>query len=174
MIQLSLFPEIEEEEYKKAETEFLALRAKLEKKDRYYADEKEYQEAQEEWDKTGSKAAWNVMYLKIQKACFNCINQKLIKKVPDIMIEDYSHDVTLNILNQILKKKDNGKFWKIAKLSAFVHMPCMAIYEKQKEFEDKILDESAFTLFDDNGNEKMKESEDTVLEDGIIFLRGKK
>ena len=53
-------------------------------------------------------------------------------------------------------------------------MPCMAIYEKQKEFEDKILDESAFTLFDDNGNEKMKESEDTILENGIIFLRGRK
>lgn len=167
---LSLFPEIEALEYQKKEIEFQQLRAKLSNDNGYNADEKEFQIAQESWEKNSDLKSWSVMYIKIQKACFNCINKKLVGKVPNETVEDYSHDITLNILNQISNKRARGEFWKIAKLSAFVHMPCMAIYQKQKEFEDKILDESAYTLFE-NGKEHIRETEDSYIKDGIIHLK---
>ena len=165
---LSLFPELDEAEYRKAEEAFQILREKLSKDNGYNADEKEFQKAQEHWEKYGDVKSWNVMYIKIQKACFNCINKKLVGKVPNSIIEDYSHDVTLNILSNISKKRQQGKFWKIAKLSAFVHMPCMSIYQKQKEFEDKILDESAYTLFD-GSSEKIRETESSYIDDNGIY-----
>ena len=165
---LSLFPEIEEMEYRKKEEEFQKLRAALSRDNGYNEDEKAFQEAQESWERNGDLKSWNVMYIKIQKACFNCINKKLVGKVPNLTIEDYSHDVTLNILNQISKKRAQHEFWKIAKLSAFVHLPCMSIYQKQKEFEDKILDESAYTLFGDDG-EKIKETESSYIDDNGIY-----
>lgn len=169
-MQMSLFPELEQKEYLEKEKEFLELRAKLSKDNGYSKDEKEFQDAQDHWEKDGDLKSWHIMYIKIQKACFNCINKKLVGKVPNTTVEDYSHDITLNILNQISKKRSRGEFWKIAKLSAFVHLPCMAIYQKQKEFEDKILDEFAYTLFDDNG-EKIRETEESYIKDGIIHLR---
>ena len=165
---ISLFPEIEEMEYRKKEEEFQKLRAALSRDNGYNEDEKTFQKAQESWEKNGDLKSWNVMYIKIQKACFNCINKKLVGKVPNLMIEDYSHDVTLNILNQISKKRARHEFWKIAKLSAFVHLPCMSIYQKQKEFEDRILDESAYTLFSDDG-EKIKETESSYIDDNGIY-----
>ena len=165
---LSLFPEIEEMEYRKKEEEFQKLREALSRDNGYNEDEKAFQKAQESWEKNGDLKSWNVMYIKIQKACFNCINKKLVGKVPNLTIEDYSHDVTLNILNQISKKRTRHEFWKIAKLSAFVHLPCMSIYQKQKEFEDKVLDESAYTLFGDDG-EKIKETESSYIDDNGIY-----
>lgn len=164
----SLFPEIEEMEYRKKEEEFQKLRAALSRDNGYNEDEEAFQKAQESWEKNGDLKSWNVMYLKIQKACFNCINKKLVGKVPNLTIEDYSHDVTLNILNQISKKRTRHEFWKIAKLSAFVHLPCMSIYQKQKEFEDRILDESAYTLFEEDG-EKIKETESSYIDDNGIY-----
>ena len=165
---LSLFPEIEEMEYRKKEEEFQKLRDALSRDNGYNEDEKTFQAAQESWEKNGDLKSWNVMYIKIQKACFNCINKKLVGKVPNLTIEDYSHDVTLNILNQISKKRTRHEFWKIAKLSAFVHLPCMSIYQKQKEFEDRILDESAYTLFSDD-REKIKETESSYIDDNGIY-----
>lgn len=165
---LSLFPEIEEMEYRKAEDEFQKLRQELTRDNGYNEDEEAFQKAQESWEKNGDSKSWNVMYIKIQKACFNCINKKLVGKVPNLTIEDYSHDVTLNILNQISKKRTRHEFWKIAKLSAFVHLPCMSIYQKQKEFEDRILDESAYTLFGEDG-EKIKETESSYIDDNGIY-----
>lgn len=165
---LSLFPEIEEMEYKKAEDEFQKLRQKLTRDNGYNEDERAFQKAQDSWEKNGDLKSWNVMYIKIQKACFNCINKKLVGKVPNTTVEDYSHDITLNILNQIAKKRARHEFWKIAKLSAFVHLPCMSIYQKQKEFEDKILDESAYTLFGDDG-EKIKETESSYIDENGIY-----
>ena len=165
---LSLFPEIEEMEYRKKEEEFQKLRAALSRDNGYNEDEEAFQAAQESWEKNGDLKSWNVMYIKIQKACFNCINKKLVGKVPNLTIEDYSHDVTLNILNQISKKRTRHEFWKIAKLSAFVHLPCMSIYQKQKEFEDRILDESAYTLFSDD-REKIKETESSYIDDNGIY-----
>lgn len=169
-MQLSLFPEFEQQEYLKKEKEFNELREKLSRDNGYNKDEEEFQNAQSSWEKKGDLKSWHIMYQKIQKACFNCINQKLVGKVSNLTVEEYSHDITLNILNQIAKKRAKNEFWKIAKLSAFVHLPCMAIYQKQKEFEDKILDESAYTLFDEKG-EKIKETEESYIKDGIIHLR---
>ena len=165
---LSLFPEIEEMEYRKKEEEFQKLRAALSRDNGYNEDEKAFQEAQESWERNGDLKSWNVMYIKIQKACFNCINKKLVGIVPNTTVEDYSHDITLNILNQIAKKRARHEFWKIAKLSAFVHLPCMSIYQKQKEFEDRILDESAYTLFGDDG-EKIRETESSYIDDNGIY-----
>ena len=165
---LSLFPEIEEIEYKEKEKKFLELRQALTRDNGYNEDERVFQAAQDSWEKNGDLKSWNVMYIKIQKACFNCINKKLVGKVPNITVEDYSHDVTLNILNQISKKRTRHEFWKIAKLSAFVHLPCMSIYQKQKEFEDKVLDESAYTLFREDG-EKIKETESSYIDDNGIY-----
>ena len=165
---LSLFPEIEEMEYRKKEEEFQKLRGALSLDNGYNEDEEAFQKAQESWEKNGDLKSWNVMYIKIQKACFNCINKKLVGKVPNLTIEDYSHDVTLNILNQISKKRTRHEFWKIAKLSAFVHLPCMSIYQKQKEFEDRILDESAYTFFGEDG-EKIKETESSYIDDNGIY-----
>lgn len=167
-MMMPLFPELEEAEYKKAETEFLKLRDSLTRDNGYNEDERAFQKAQDSWERNGDLKSWNVMYIKIQKACFNCINKKLVGKVPNTTVEDYSHDITLNILNQIAKKRARHEFWKIAKLSAFVHLPCMSIYQKQKEFEDKILDESAYTLFSD-GSEKIRESEDSFIDDNGIY-----
>lgn len=165
---LSLFPEIEEMEYKEKEKEFQKLRTALSRDNGYNEDEKTFQAAQDSWEKNGDLKSWNVMYIKIQKACFNCINKKLVGKVPNLTIEDYSHDVTLNILNQINRKRVRHEFWKIAKLSAFVHLPCMSIYQKQKEFEDKVLDESAYTLFGEDG-EKIKEPESSYIDENGIY-----
>lgn len=171
-MMMSLFPELEEAEYKKAEDEFQKLRDSLTRDNGYNEDEKAFQKAQDSWEKNGDLKSWNIMYIKIQKACFNCINKKLVGKVPNTTVEDYSHDITLNILNQIAKKRARHEFWKIAKLSAFVHLPCMAIFQKQKEFEDKILDESAYTFFGENGKEKIRETEESYFdENGIFHLR---
>ena len=167
-MMMPLFPELEEAEYKKAEDEFLKLRDSLTRDNGYNEDEKAFQKAQDSWEKNGDLKSWNIMYIKIQKACFNCINKKLVGKVPNTTVEDYSHDITLNILNQIAKKRARHEFWKIAKLSAFVHLPCMSIYQKQKEFEDKILDESAYTLFSDDG-EKIKETESSYIDENGIY-----
>ena len=167
-MMMPLFPELEEAEYKKAEDEFLKLRDSLTRDNGYNEDEKAFQKAQDSWEKNGDLKSWNIMYIKIQKACFNCINKKLVGKVPNTTVEDYSHDITLNILNQIAKKRARHEFWKIAKLSAFVHLPCMSIYQKQKEFEDKILDESAYTLFGEDG-EKIKETESSYIDENGIY-----
>ena len=163
----TLFPEIYEKEREEKEKEYESLKQKASK---YSEDESIFQEAQEHWEKHGDLKSWNVMYIKIQKACFNCLNQKLCGIIPNEKIEGYSHDVTLNILNGINKKKARGEFWKIARLSAFVYLPCKAIYQKQKEFEDRILDESAYTLFGEDG-EKIKETESSYIDDnGIVHL----
>ena len=164
-----LFPEIEKEIYSQKEKEFQTLKAKLRKENKYTKDEDLFQEAQEHWEKNRDLKSWHIMYKQIQKACFNCINQKLCRKIPNEEIENYSHDVTMNILNNIMAKKLRGEFWKIAKLSAFVHLPCMAIYEPQKNFEDNVLDESSFTFFQD-GQEKTKETENSYFKNGIYHI----
>lgn len=162
----TLFPEIYEKEREEKEKEYEKLKQKASK---YSEDESIFQKAQEHWEKHGDLESWNVMYIKIQKACFNCLNQKLCRVIPNEKIEGYSHDVTLNILNGINKKKARGEFWKIARLSAFVYLPCKAIYKKQNEFEDRILDESAYTTFKD-GKETVEEKEDSFFSDGIFHI----
>jgi hypothetical protein len=162
----SLFPELDAMDYENAEKQFSSL---VNQASRYSDDEAEFQKAQEHWDKHGDLKSWQKMYEKIQKACFNCINKKLVSVIPKDEIESYSHDVTISILNVINKKRLLGKFWKIARLSAFVYLPCKSIYQKQNEFEDRVLDESAYTTFKD-GKETVKEKEDSFFKDGIFHI----
>lgn len=168
-MQLSLFPELQEQEYKEQEALFISIRDKLKKNNAYSKDEERYQQAQEHWEKYGDLKSWHVMYIQIQKACFNRINKKLCGKIPNSDIEDYSHDVTTNIMNGLMAKKLRGEFWKIAKLSAFVHLPCLVIFQKQKQFEDKVLDESAYTYYHE-GEETIKENENSYFKDGIYHI----
>lgn len=161
-----LFPEIEEKERRILEEKFEQLKNKASK---YSKDEKIFQDAQEHWEKFGDLKSWGIMYTQIQKACFNCINKKLCRKIPNDEIESYSHDVTMNILSGLMAKKLRGEFWKIARLSAFVHMPCLAIFQKQKQFEDRVLDESAYTIFEE-GRETIREKETSFFKDGILHI----
>lgn len=161
----SLFPELDAMDYENEEKIFSSL---VNQASKYSDDEAEFQEAQEHWDKHGDLKSWQKMYEKIQKACFNCINKKLVSVIPKDEIESYSHDVTISILNVINKKRLLGKFWKIARLSAFVYLPCKSIYLKQNEFEDKILDESAYTLTGEDG-EKIKETESSYIDENGIY-----
>lgn len=149
--------------------EFEELRSKKTRNSKYRQDEDEFQTAQEHFEKFGDLKSWNVMYIKIQKACFNTINKKLCHKIPHEVIEAYSHDITINIMNGLKRKIADKHFWKIGRLSAFVHFPCMAIYDKQLQFEDKVLDESAFTIYRD-GKETIRENEESYFKDGILHL----
>jgi hypothetical protein len=149
--------------------EFEELRNKKTRNSKYRQDEEEFQTAQEHFEKFGDLKSWGMMYIKIQKACFNTINKKLCRKIPNEVIEAYSHDITLNIMNGLKRKIESKHFWKIGRLSAFVHFPCMAIYEKQQQFEDRVLDESAFTIYKD-GKETIRENEESYFKDGILHL----
>lgn len=149
--------------------EFEELRNKKSRNSKYRKDEDEFQSAQEHFEKFGDLKSWGLMYIKIQKACFNTINKKLCHKIPHEVIESYSHDITIRIMNGLRKKMAEKHFWKIGRLSAFVHFPCMAIYDKQWQFEDRVLDESAYTIFED-GQNKIKEREESYFKDGILHL----
>lgn len=137
---------------------------------KYQKDEEEYQNAQDHFEKYQDRKSWGIMYIKIQKACFNRLNKKLIGNCPHDVIEDYSHDITLNIMNGLKTKMKNNQFWKIGKLSAFVYLPCLAIYDKQRQFEDKILTSFAYTTTDESGDERIKETENSYFKDGILHL----
>ena len=137
---------------------------------KYQKDEDEFQEAQAHFEKYQDLKSWGVMYIKIQKACFNRLNKKLVGKAPNETIEAYSHDITINIMNCLKRKIATGRFWKIGKLSAYVYLPCLAIYDKQTQFEDKILDSNAYTLTDTDGREASRETEESYFCNGILYL----
>lgn len=137
---------------------------------KYQKDEDEFQEAQAHFERYQDLKSWGVMYIKIQKACFNRLNKKLVGKAPNETIEAYSHDITINIMNCLKRKIATGQFWKIGKLSAFVYLPCLAIYDKQTQFEDKILMSDAYTLTDTDGREASRETEESYFCNGILYL----
>lgn len=106
----------------------------------YTQKELEFQNAQSEWEKDiHNVKAWQTMFNLIQLACFNNINKKLEKVIPKPEIESKSIDITLNIMELILKKRKNNQDWKIKKVSSYVYLPCLAIYKKQTQFEDNLL-----------------------------------
>lgn len=111
----------------------------------YTEKEKEYQVAQDEWEKDiNNKEAWQAMFKLIQLACFNLINKKLEKVIPKKEIESKSIDITLNIMELIQKKRKNNQSWKINKVSSYVYLPCLAIYKKQTQFEENLSGENSF------------------------------
>lgn len=109
--------------------------------------EKEYQTAQNAWDKNpDNKQAWDIMFTLINNAVFNCLNKDLEHKLDREEIEGRSLDITMNIMRAILNKRKKGVSWKIGKLSSAVHLPCMAKYDRKLQFADTCLLESVYTL----------------------------
>ena len=140
------------------------------KKSNYEKLEKEYQEAQSHWEIYEDKPSWDKMFMLINLATFNCINKKLEFVLDREEIEGRALDVTMNILSSLLNKKKKGEEWKINKVSSFVYYPCLAIYNKQLQFEDKVLGEEYYTKTDDEGNTYIKEFKDSKMENGIFHL----
>lgn len=140
------------------------------KKSNYEKLEKEYQEAQSHWELYEDKPSWDKMFMLINLAVFNCINKKLEHILDREEIEGRALDVTMDILSSLLNKKKKGEKWKINKVSSFVHYPCLAIYNKQLQFEDKVLGEEYYTTTDDEGNTSIKEFKDSKMENGIFQL----
>ena len=140
------------------------------KKSNYEKLEKEYQEAQSHWEIYEDKPSWDKMFMLINLATFNCINKKLEFVLDREEIEGRALDVTMDILSSILNKKKKGEEWKINKVSSFVYYPCLAIYNKQLQFEDKVLGEEYYTKTDDEGNTYIKEFKDSKMENGIFHL----
>lgn len=140
------------------------------KKSNYEKLEKEYQEAQSHWEIHEDKPSWDKMFMLINLAVFNCINKKLEHILDREEIEGRALDVTMDILSSLLNKKKKGENWKINKVSSFVYYPCLAIYNKQLQFEDKVLGEEYYTTTDDEGNTSIKEFKDSKMENGIFQL----
>lgn len=140
------------------------------KKSNYEKLEKEYQEAQSHWEIYEDKPSWDKMFMLINLAVFNCINKKLEFVLDREEIEGRALDVTMDILSSLLNKKKKGEEWKINKVSSFVYYPCLAIYNKQLQFEDKVLGEEYYTRTDDEGNTYIKEFKDSKMENGIFHL----
>lgn len=140
------------------------------KKSNYEKLEKEYQEAQSHWEIYEDKPSWDKMFLLINLAVFNCINKKLEFILDREEIEGRALDVTMDILSSLLNKKKKGEEWKINKVSSFVYYPCLAIYNKQLQFEDRVLGEEYYTKTDDEGNTYIKEFKDSKMENGIFHL----
>lgn len=103
--------------------------------------EKDFQEAQDNWEKNKDKSSWDKMFFFINLAVFNNINKKLNNILSKEVIEERALDITITIMTSIVKKRENNINWKIKKLSSFVYLPCLAIYSEKLQFEDKILDE---------------------------------
>lgn len=140
------------------------------KKSNYEKLEKEYQETQSHWEIHEDKPSWDKMFMLINLAVFNCINKKLEHILDREEIEGRALDVTMDILSSLLNKKKKGEEWKINKVSSFVYYPCLAIYNKQLQFEDKVLGEEYYTTTDDEGNTSIKEFKDSKMENGIFQL----
>lgn len=140
------------------------------KRSNYEKLEKEYQEAQSHWEIYQDKPSWDKMFNLINLAVFNCVNKKLEHILDREEIEGRSLDITVTIMNSLLQKKSKGKYWKISKVSSFVHYPCFAIYSEKLKFQDKVLGEDAYTVTDNEGNSTIMEYEDSYMKNGIYYL----
>lgn len=132
--------------------------------------EKEYQEAQEHWSLYQDAKSWERMWLGINLAVFNVCNMKLEGILPKDEIEDRASDITYNIIRSMLKKKKNGKPWKIEKLSSAVYLPCLALYSKALIFYDRTLGEKAFIKYNDSNVRIYRECADSYMENGILHI----
>lgn len=132
--------------------------------------EKEYQEAQEHWSLYQDAKSWERMWLGINLAVFNVCNMKLEGILPKDEIEDRASDITYNIIRSMLKKKKNGKPWKIEKLSSAVYLPCLALYSPALKHYDKLLTENKYTKTDSTGRTAILEYSDSYIEDGIYHI----
>lgn len=138
----------------------------------YSEEEASFQKAQDSWEKNRDKNSWEMMFSLVLLAVFNCVNKKLEGKLEKEEIEQRSLDVAMNIMEGIRKKAAAGEAWKIQKLSSFVYLPCLSVYSKKQEFEDKILPSEKYMRADSSGVESVRETANTESVDGIIRLKG--
>ncbi len=143
------------------------------KKSNYEKLERDYQEAQSHWDTYEDKPSWDKMFTLINLATFNCINKKLEFVLDREQIEERALDATIIIMNSILKKRSKGKDWKIGKVSSYVHYACLSIYNKQLQFEDKVLGEGSYTYINEDEISTMAETQESQLIDGVLCLNGR-
>lgn len=112
----------------------------------YSESEQLFQEAQKKWaDDINDKQAWDTMWSLIQQAVFNNVNSKLEGLLPKEEIEGRALDVTMTIMAGIKKKRENGKEWTIDKVSSYVYLPCLAIYNSKLKFADHLLTEDYYS-----------------------------
>lgn len=133
--------------------------------------EKDFQMAQVAWKANQSdKKAWDKMFLLIQTAVFNYMNKDLEFKLDRETIEERSLDITCNIMQSLINKRNKGLDWEIKKVSSFVGLPCMARFKESYKNWDKTLGEDSFITLNEDGKEVMMEYEDSVMKNGIYYL----
>ena len=135
--------------------------------------EHDYQLAQARWCiNEDNKEAWDTMWILMQTAVFNSLNKDLGDKLDKEEIEERALDITMNIMRSIKNKRAAGKSWMIKKVSSFVHLPCLAKYDKKLQFYDKCLSEDAYTCIDDEGKQMIYDSAESEVIDGVLCLSG--
>ena len=133
--------------------------------------EKDFQRAQVAWKANqNDKKAWDKMFLLIQTAVFNYMNKDLEFKLDKETIEERSLDITCNIMQSLINKRNKGLDWEIKKVSSFVGLPCMARFKESYKNWDKTLGEDSFITLNEDGKEVMMEYEDSVMKNGIYYL----
>ena len=133
--------------------------------------EKDFQLAQVAWKANqNDKKAWDKMFLLIQTAVFNYMNKDLEFKLDRETIEERSLDITCNIMQSLINKRNKGLDWEIKKVSSFVGLPCMARFKESYKNWDKTLGEDSFITLNEDGKEVMMEYEDSVMKNGIYYL----
>ena len=133
--------------------------------------EKDFQMAQVAWKANqNDKKAWNKMWLLMQTAVFNYMNKDLEFKLDRETIEERSLDITCNIMQSLINKRNKGLDWEIKKVSSFVGLPCMARFKESYKNWDKTLGEDSFITLNKDGKEVMMEYEDSVMKNGIYYL----
>ena len=165
-MQCELFPEFEQEKYDELERRYNDSLRKIKNS----KDEMIFRNAQEHYEKNKDLKSWQTMYLQIRKACFMALRKKTKNKIDYTILEGYADDITLNIMSNLSKKIAHGEFWKIEKLSSFVFLPCLAIFQKQRIFEDSVM-----RILDIKKNDEDKEdflNQDFKQENGFLTKKG--
>lgn len=81
-----------------------------------------------------NKEAWNMMWRCTQITCFNIINRITKHYLSKEELNDYALDVTCTIMSKV---KDTGV--RPNKLTSYCYLPCLAIFAKQRQFEDGLI-----------------------------------
>ena len=109
----------------------------------YEEEEKKYQKAQSDWanDPT-NKTAWDTMFILINNAVFNTLNKKLNKCLDKEELEGRALDITMDIMRAIKNKRNQGKEWKVAKVSSITHLFSLSAQKPHLVFTDRCICQS--------------------------------
>lgn len=109
--------------------------------------ESDFQDAYHKWRSTKDKKEWDKVFLLVKNAC----KSKLSVKLKNIYREDFEEivlDSTLKVMNAL--KNRNGEIDRLFNyVGLFVHF---TLYNKIKEFEDKLIKETDLCLYNDLGD----------------------